>query len=77
MKEYCERILEEVYLYLDGEISDEAHRAKIQAHLEECRPCLEQYGLEREVGQLLHRLSGTCHCPESLKARIVLLIHEA
>ena len=77
MKEYCERVLEEVYLFLDGEISDDTHRAEIQAHLEECRPCLERYGLEREVGQLLHRLSGNCRCPESLKARIVLLIDEA
>ncbi len=76
MKEYCERILEEVYLFLDGEITDETHRAEIAAHLEECRPCLERYGLEREVGHLLHRLRDTCRCPESLKAKIVLLIHE-
>ena len=39
----CSEVLEVVYLYLDGE-QDDAHRDQIRIHLDECAPCLRQYG---------------------------------
>ncbi|MDQ3985746.1 MAG: mycothiol system anti-sigma-R factor [Actinomycetota bacterium] len=70
MKEDCRVVLRQAYLYLDGEILSEAERVEIRHHLEECRPCLERYGLEKEVTSLVARLRGKHSCPERVKARI-------
>jgi len=35
----CSEVIEQVYLYLDGEIDDEG-RSTIREHLDECSPCL-------------------------------------
>ena len=70
MKEDCRVVLRQAYLYLDGEILSEAERTEIRLHLEECRPCLERYGLEREVTTLVSGLRGKHSCPERVKARI-------
>lgn len=77
MKPECRETLEEAYLFLDGEILDESRRLSIQIHLEECRPCLERYGLEREVGMLLSRLSGCSPCPTELRSKIRDLLENA
>ncbi|HVF54016.1 MAG TPA: mycothiol system anti-sigma-R factor [Actinomycetota bacterium] len=77
MKDRCREVLTEVYLYLDGEGLSAEKRQEIVGHLEECRPCLERYGLEEEVVKLLARLRGTCVCPDGLKHKIAELIHNA
>lgn len=76
MKDRCRWVLEQVYLFLDGEGLEASQRAEIEAHLEECGPCFERYGLEREVAQLVARL-GPCRCPESLKNRVLQLLHQS
>jgi mycothiol system anti-sigma-R factor len=76
MKEKCRVTLERAYLFLDGELLSEAERLEIKGHLEECKPCLERYGLDSEVTNLLARLSGTQSCPDRLKNRIEGLIAE-
>lgn len=76
MKEDCRVTLQRAYLFLDNEGLSEQERADIQAHLEACRPCLERYGLEEEVGALLARLRGCTPCPDRVKARIKQLIEE-
>lgn len=69
----CSEVLALVYGFLDGEC-DEKDRARIAQHLEECAPCLRQYGLERAVRTLLHR-SCTCdHAPDRLRVDIVTRI---
>src|SRR5262249_30601784 len=40
----CREVLSEVYLYLDLEC-DEQRRGLIQTHLDECSPCLREYGI--------------------------------
>ena len=78
MKETCKAVLERAYLYLDGEILSEAERVEIQGHLEECAPCLERVGIEREViTVLVARLKGQCRCPEGLRSRVQQLLDQA
>ncbi|MDQ4124849.1 MAG: mycothiol system anti-sigma-R factor [Actinomycetota bacterium] len=77
MKEVCRETLERAYLLIDGEPIAEEESRNIRAHLEECSPCYERYGLEIEVKSLISRLRGTQPCPEALKHRIAGLIEEA
>jgi mycothiol system anti-sigma-R factor len=76
MKEKCRVTLERAYLFLDGELLSEAERLEIKGHLEDCKPCLERYGLESEVSNLLSRLGHGESCPGGLKKRIEGLIAE-
>jgi mycothiol system anti-sigma-R factor len=71
----CSDVLSLVYDFLDGEI-DDAMRARIANHLDECGPCLKQFGLEQAVKALVHR-SCTCEpAPESLRVQIVTRIRQ-
>ena len=67
----CRDILEQVYLYLDGEMPDE-DCSKIRHHLDECAPCLRQFGLEQEVKALVARSCGCDVAPEGLRERVLL-----
>ncbi len=77
MKESCRETLEQVYLFLDVEQLSDDRRREIQTHLEECRPCFERYGVEREVQAVIARLRGKAVCPDELRARIAQLIDES
>ena len=50
----CAEVLDRVYGYLDGEL-DDLDCAKIRQHLDECGPCLREYGLEEAVKRLVRR----------------------
>jgi mycothiol system anti-sigma-R factor len=65
----CRQILTEVYLYLDYECSDE-RRTSIRTHLDECNPCLREYGIEQEVKALVARCCGTDKAPVELRDRL-------
>ncbi|HLT12004.1 MAG TPA: mycothiol system anti-sigma-R factor [Micromonosporaceae bacterium] len=65
----CGQILNEVYLYLDLECSDE-RRSAIKNHLDECGPCLQEYGIEQEVKLLVARCCGNDRAPEELRTRL-------
>jgi mycothiol system anti-sigma-R factor len=71
----CSEVLEVVYTFLDGEL-DEASKHKIREHLDECSPCLRQFGIEQEVKQLVARCCGDDRAPESLRLRIVTRIQQ-
>jgi mycothiol system anti-sigma-R factor len=71
----CAEVLEQVYVYLDGEIGpDEC--AKIREHLDECGPCLRQYGLDQAVKALVARSCGCDLAPEDLRAKVLTRIRE-
>ena len=53
----CRDVLAEVYLYLDLECDDD-RRELIREHLDECSPCLREYGIEQEVKILVARCCG-------------------
>ena len=65
----CSEVLSEVYLFLDHEC-DEKRKQLLQTHLEECHPCLEQYGIEEHLKALLARKCGGEHAPEELRRRL-------
>jgi mycothiol system anti-sigma-R factor len=75
----CRDIIAEVYFYLDLECTDE-RRDLIRQHLDECSPCLRQYGIELEVKALVARCCGGERAPvelrERLRVRLTELVYE-
>lgn len=65
----CVKVIERVYLYLDGEI-DGSTREEVRTHLEECGPCLRQFGIEQEVKALVARCCGGDAAPDHLRSRL-------
>jgi mycothiol system anti-sigma-R factor len=65
----CSDVLAEVYLYLDLECPDE-QRLVIREHLDECSPCLREFGIEQEVKALVARCCGSELAPAELKQRL-------
>jgi mycothiol system anti-sigma-R factor len=65
----CHAVIAEVYLYLDLEC-DDARRELIRDHLDECSPCLREYGIEQEVKLLVARCCGAERAPDSLRERL-------
>jgi mycothiol system anti-sigma-R factor len=66
----CREVLHAVYLYLDGEIDIEQRRL-IREHLDECAPCLRQFGVEQEVKVLVARHCGGDRAPDSLRISVL------
>jgi mycothiol system anti-sigma-R factor len=71
----CGEVLDEVYLYLDLEC-DEQRRDLIRTHLDECSPCLREFGIEQEVKLLVSRCCGGEKAPEALRERLRAKITE-
>ncbi|HEY2673318.1 MAG TPA: mycothiol system anti-sigma-R factor [Rugosimonospora sp.] len=71
----CRDVLAEVYLYLDLEC-DESRRSVISTHLDECSPCLREYGIEQEVKALVARCCGAETAPPSLRERLRVKLSE-
>ena len=67
----CDDVLSHVFEFLDHE-TDDARRAVIAEHLEECSPCLRQFGIEQEFKALVRRRCGGDVPPPGLKDRIKL-----
>ncbi len=65
----CSDVVEAVYLYIDGELSEEAINS-IRIHLEECSPCLREYGIEQDVKALIARCCLET-APEALRASVL------
>jgi mycothiol system anti-sigma-R factor len=70
----CTEVLQEVWLFLDHEC-DPVRRRTLERHLDECHPCLEQFGIEEHLKELLARKCGGEHAPESLKERLRTSLH--
>jgi len=73
----CSEILDQVYTYLDNEMPDPAESAKIKAHLDECSPCLDKFGLEKAVKALVHRSCGCDDVPGDLRDKVLERIRMA
>jgi mycothiol system anti-sigma-R factor len=68
-------VLDTVYEYLDGELDGErVHH--IKQHLDECGPCLREFGLEEAVKAIVKR---SCHdqAPADLRAKVMTRIQMA
>jgi len=71
----CSEVLDRVYSYLDGEL-EALDLAKIRQHLEECGPCLEEYGLDELVKNLVHKHCGHERVPDELRAKVLIRIRQ-
>lgn len=71
----CDEVLDQVYEYLDGEL-DRDRIAEVRRHLEECGPCLQQFGLEQAVRELVARSCACSRAPDGLRDRILSRITE-
>jgi mycothiol system anti-sigma-R factor len=66
-------VLARVYEFIDNELA-EADCAKIRQHLDECRRCLQEYGLDEVVKALVRRACGWDTPPRDLRAKVMLRI---
>jgi mycothiol system anti-sigma-R factor len=65
----CSEVLAEVWLFLDHEC-DPHRRALLAQHLDECAPCLAEYGLEEKLKKLLAAKCGGEQAPARLRDQI-------
>jgi mycothiol system anti-sigma-R factor len=65
----CDDVLSHVFEFLDHE-TDDARREVIAEHLEDCSPCLRQFGIEQEFKALVRRRCGGDPPPVGLRDRI-------
>lgn len=65
----CDDVLAEVWLFLDNEC-DKQRRETLQQHLDECGSCLEEYGIEEHLKDLLQRKCGGEHAPTEFRERL-------
>ncbi|OLT15733.1 mycothiol system anti-sigma-R factor [Pseudonocardia sp. CNS-139] len=65
----CSEVLAEVWLFLDQEC-DEGRRRLLAQHLDECEPCLAEYGIDEKLKRLLAAKCGGEHAPDELKERL-------
>lgn len=66
----CTECAEQLYEYLDQELSPELERA-IAAHLEECANCLGHFAFERAFLAVVARRGGSPAVPDELRDRIL------
>lgn len=69
----CSEVLARVYSYLDGEMDDAAY-GQIRQHLDECGPCLREFGLEEVVKKLVHKCCGHESAPGDLRTKVMTRI---
>ncbi|MBB2746865.1 UNVERIFIED_ORG: mycothiol system anti-sigma-R factor [Microbispora rosea subsp. rosea] len=71
----CSEVLDRVYTYLDGEL-DSDRISEIRKHLDECSPCLEEYGLEEVVKRLVAKHCGCDPVPQDLRSKVLTRIEQ-
>ncbi len=64
----CTDTIQELYGYLDGELTDEKRR-HIEQHLNDCSPCYEAFDFEAELRMVIRRRC-TETVPDQLRQRI-------
>ena len=69
----CSEFLLRIYEYMDGEMGPEEN-LRFEAHVRECRPCLEQHRVDQTVKSLIRRVEPAAHAPETLRASIIARI---
>ena len=71
----CSEALALVYSYLDGELGD-ASCIEVRKHLDECGPCLREFGLEEAVKRLVQKHCGHDPVPLDLRAKVMTRIQQ-
>jgi mycothiol system anti-sigma-R factor len=71
----CSEALALVYNYLDGELGDTSC-SEVRKHLDECGPCLREFGLEEAVKRLVHKHCGHDPVPHDLREKVLSRIQQ-
>jgi mycothiol system anti-sigma-R factor len=71
----CADVLARVYEFIDHELA-EADCAHIRQHLDECGPCLREFGLEQMVKDVVKRGCGSETVPQDLRSRVMYRLRE-
>jgi mycothiol system anti-sigma-R factor len=71
----CDEVLARVYSYLDGEL-DQGGCSEVKHHLDECGPCLREYGLEEAVKKLVSKHCGCDPVPADLRSKVLMRIQQ-
>lgn len=71
----CDEVLARIYAYIDGELGQRGC-AEVQQHLDECGPCLREYGLEEAVKKLVGKSCGCDPVPGDLKSKVLNRIQQ-
>jgi mycothiol system anti-sigma-R factor len=66
----CADVLARVYEFIDHELA-EADCSKIREHLDECGPCLREFGLEKLVKDVVSRACACEPPPEDLRSKVM------
>jgi anti-sigma factor (TIGR02949 family) len=66
----CREAAEHLYEYLDKELTPAVER-EIRGHLEDCRPCLEQFDFEQAFLRFLQARCRSRCAPPDLKRKIL------
>jgi mycothiol system anti-sigma-R factor len=74
-KPACNEALHEIYHLLSGEL-DDAKRAQIQTHLDECSPCAEPYDFYAELRRTVQQRCRDTAPPDLLKRIEHAIQHE-
>ncbi|HEY0188279.1 MAG TPA: mycothiol system anti-sigma-R factor [Cellulomonas sp.] len=64
----CEQALGRLFTYLDSEL-ETADAAEVRAHIEDCRPCLDELAVETMLKNLVRRCCQE-EAPADLRVRI-------
>ena len=70
----CDEVLDHLYEFIDSELAT-ADLSRIREHLDECAPCLREYGIEEQVRAVVKR-SCRDAAPEQLRAKVLLKIRQ-
>ncbi len=70
MTHNCDAYLNQLYTYLDGELTD-LECAHLRSHLEACPPCLQEYERDAILKALVRRSCTSELAPETLRAQIM------
>lgn len=71
----CEHVLEMVWGYLDGEVSEEEYLG-IQVHISKCADCGPRYQFQRKLMALVEQKCREGPIPSALKQRLFKLLEE-
>lgn len=71
----CADVIARVAEFIDNEL-DQADCSKIQEHLDECGPCLREFGLDQLVKDVVKRGCGCEPPPEDLRSKVMVRIRE-
>jgi mycothiol system anti-sigma-R factor len=71
----CSEVLDRIYWYLDGEMSA-VDCESIRQHLDECSPCLREFGLEVAVKRLVAKHCGCDPVPAELRTKVMVRIRQ-